>query len=115
MTHTRNDRRLVTCAMVLLVNGMLLVSTCRGDKYTVTNLGTLGGAWSFAYGLNNSGEVIGWSAIDNAATAFHAFSYDGAKATQFCVIPSSRIFSDCDDRNVWRLDDPARISQNGVG
>ncbi len=39
--------------------------------YTVTELGTLGGAQSAAYGLNDSNQVVGWSQARNGE--MHAF------------------------------------------
>ncbi len=39
--------------------------------YTVTELGTLGGAQSVAYGLNDSNQVVGWSHAKNGE--MHAF------------------------------------------
>jgi probable HAF family extracellular repeat protein len=38
------------------------------------NLGSLGGSSAFAYGLNNSGEVVGYSVLDDGFT-HHAFSW----------------------------------------
>ena len=45
-------------------------------KYTVTDLGTLGGSSSFAYGINNSGHVTGFS-YPTSVSNVHAFYYDG--------------------------------------
>jgi len=42
--------------------------------YVITDLGTLGGSSSWAAGINNSGQVTGWSYIAND-NAVHAFLY----------------------------------------
>ncbi|MCI0362967.1 MAG: hypothetical protein L0Y44_15125 [Phycisphaerales bacterium] len=42
--------------------------------FTVTELGTLGGAQSGAYGLNESGQVVGWATI--VSEQRHAFLWD---------------------------------------
>jgi len=41
-------------------------------KYQITDLGTLGGS-STAFGINNSGQVVGISVIDAATGSYHAF------------------------------------------
>lgn len=44
---------------------------------TMTDLGTLGGQDSYAYGINNSGQIVGNSATTNYST--HAFLYSEGK------------------------------------
>jgi probable HAF family extracellular repeat protein len=44
--------------------------------YTFTSLGTLGGRESYAYGINNNGQVVGTSRIAGDS-AHHAFLYSG--------------------------------------
>src|ERR1700676_2638247 len=41
-------------------------------RYRVTDLGTLGGTFSQAFGINNKGSVVGWSFL-TGDTTLHAF------------------------------------------
>src|SRR5580704_4030450 len=57
---------------------MLAATVARADSYTVTDLGTLGGAGSYAYGINASGQVVGYSHITGNSNAFYqAFLFSG--------------------------------------
>ena len=47
---------------------------------TMTDLGTLGGTNSYAFGINDSGQVVGDSYITGNA-ASHAFLYSGSTMT----------------------------------
>jgi probable HAF family extracellular repeat protein len=47
--------------------------------YTVTDLGTLGGSFSYAYAINASGQVVGYS--DTTGGNYHAFLYSGGTMT----------------------------------
>jgi len=56
--------------------GFLLLGTATSNAwgavlYTVTDLGTLGGTASGAWGVNNSGQVVGWAATSGGV--WHAF------------------------------------------
>ena len=48
--------------------------------YTVTDLGTLGGTWSQANGINASGQVVG-QAAGTPGDGYHAFLYSGSTMT----------------------------------
>jgi probable HAF family extracellular repeat protein len=48
-----------------------LTQVSQGQSYTVTHLGTLGGSHSAAYGINNSGAVVGYASLSGSKN--HAF------------------------------------------
>jgi len=55
--------------------GLLTVASVAGAQtqdYKFTNLGTLGGATSYAADINNRGQIVGWARI--AAGTYRAFS-----------------------------------------
>ncbi|MGO9515986.1 MAG: hypothetical protein ACLPND_02985 [Candidatus Korobacteraceae bacterium] len=53
---------LLNALAVLALAGLAHAQAVRPHQYVVTDLGTLGGAYSYAYGLNNTGMVAGGSA-----------------------------------------------------
>ena len=71
-----NDR-VASLTMTFLLLGGIAAGAARagsaGSNYTVTELGTLGGAESAAYGLNDSNQVVGWSNAANGQK--HAFRW----------------------------------------
>ena len=68
-------KHLFVSALVWMWVACLMVGLARGDvRYTVTDIGTLGGVQSFAYGINNLGEVVGQSSTSGEMSR-HAFLY----------------------------------------
>ena len=68
-------RSLAAAAAVLVVACTSGPARAAQSNYTITDLGTLGGTASQAYGINASGQVTGWARIDDGST--HAFRYSG--------------------------------------
>src|SRR4051812_10944340 len=50
-------------------------------RYTVTEIGTFGGPFSDAHGLNASGRVVGTAAVSDTASHAFLFDYNGAALT----------------------------------
>lgn len=81
------DRKNTTRLGVLTVMFLLLVAgNSLGDvQYAITDLGTLGGEYSQAYGINNNGQIVGWAEDNN--NGGYPFLYTGAGPMQ--QIPDS--------------------------
>ena len=71
---------LSTAARAVLILLGVGVSPLANAAYVFADLGTLGGTTSFAYAINNSGQVAGWS-NSTGNTAYHATLWNGTTAT----------------------------------
>src|SRR5438105_427982 len=69
------------------MGGLMIASPVHAQLYSVTNLGTLGGSTvqSYAWGINDSGTIVGNSV--NVSGADHAFSYSGGGMTDLGNLP----------------------------
>jgi probable HAF family extracellular repeat protein len=54
---------------------LFVVPLSTAQVYTITDLGTLGGSSSWAYGINDFGQVVGYSCVDTNCNTLHAFSW----------------------------------------
>jgi probable HAF family extracellular repeat protein len=74
------------------------------DHYPVTDLGTLGGTFSQAYGINNNGSVVGFATL-TGDTALHAFRWRKGVMTDLSTLapadtlPYSVAFSETEAGN----------------
>jgi probable HAF family extracellular repeat protein len=74
---------LVAMALLGVLSGS---SGASSEDYTVTDLGTLGGDYSYAYALNDTGQIVGFSYV--SPSSIHAFLYkDGQMRDLNALIP----------------------------
>ena len=64
---------IVLCGLMTLGTVMVTERLVQAQQYRFTDLGDLGGGRSFANGINNSGQVVGWSTVPGNYQ--HAFLY----------------------------------------
>jgi probable HAF family extracellular repeat protein len=80
----------------------------RGVQYAVTDLGTLGGTASCAFGINGSGQVVGWAYTTTGAQ--HAFLWSagtikdlgtvgGIQSVAYCINSSGEVGGYCSTSN----------------
>jgi probable HAF family extracellular repeat protein len=76
--------KFLKCACILSLLLFMAVPAKAVVSYTVTDLGTLGEEYSHAYGINDSGQIVGWAggwAGISGDVAPHAFLYNGSTMT----------------------------------
>jgi probable HAF family extracellular repeat protein len=89
-----NKFRILSVLVILaLVFGYANASPAiAATTYTLTDLGTLGGSESFAYAINEAGQVIGHSYLAGD-TAQHAFVWDAGVMTDLGTFGGSESFA----------------------
>src|SRR5262245_48058047 len=85
MQGYRNRRRAgwATVALLCLLAHRASVSAATAPRYTVQELGTLGGATSRAFGINDAGQVVG--STTSASNGSRAFRW--TKGTMLDISP----------------------------
>lgn len=71
--------------IVALTIGLLAGTAQASPTYTFTDLGTLGGTYSWAYGINDSGEIVGVSYAAGNAT-WNAVVWNGTTITNLSTL-----------------------------
>jgi probable HAF family extracellular repeat protein len=92
----------ITAVIVFIVLAIPLQLTAQHTRYTVTDLGTLGGTFSFAGGINNSGAVEGFSTL-SGDTAVRAFLWQKGLMTDLGTLGGPDSFAS------WRLNERGEV------
>lgn len=56
---------------------LFLANTVYAVDYSIIDLGTLGGTYSHALGINDSGQVVGYASTTDDTIGWNAFLYSG--------------------------------------
>jgi probable HAF family extracellular repeat protein len=92
----------LTVAILLVLNGRAWCAI----RYTVTDLGLMGGSDSHAWGINNIGEVVGNYDVSYCS---HAFLYDGNGPARELAFPGWT------QTTALRINDSGRVVGYGCG
>lgn len=75
----KHGRVLAIAFLPLVLPLLAQAQISRAPRFTIVDLGTLGGGWSEAFGINASGQVVGDSAVPGGAG--HAFRWTNGAMT----------------------------------
>jgi len=99
----KRNHRIIRWLALLALGTFNLQLTTLAQIYNVTDLGTLGGSYSIASGLNDNGQVVGL--FDTGGGLFHALLYSGGGMVDLnTLIPAN---------SGWTLTDATAINNNG--
>jgi probable HAF family extracellular repeat protein len=83
MNKLHQKRRPLILKAIAILTLMAVNVTIKAQNYTLTELGTLGGQFSGANGINEQGQVVGQSTIIGGAS--HAFFWSGGEMSDLGV------------------------------
>ena len=73
-------------ALAIVSFSVLIVGNAVATQYTITDMGTIGGVTSYAYGVNDSGEVAGYAYTTPGTGSPHAFTYANGTTTDISAL-----------------------------
>jgi len=94
--------RLITKAICLFAFAIPIQLTAQHTQYTVTDIGTLGGTFSLPGGINNGGDIEGFSTLPGD-TAVHAFLWQKGVMTDLGTLGGLNSLAS------WRLNERAEV------
>ena len=94
--------RLITKMICLIAFAIPVHLTAQHTHYTVTDLGTLGGTFSLAGGINNRGDIEGFSTLPGD-TAVHAFLWQKGLMADLGTLGGPNSFAS------WRLNERGEV------
>jgi probable HAF family extracellular repeat protein len=91
----RNHSRINPLFALMLILGLSMAHPAAAQKYAITNLGTLGGPQTFAYDINEQGQVVGTSQISGGQFEIptHAFIWSDGKITDLGTLGGQRSYA----------------------
>jgi probable HAF family extracellular repeat protein len=96
-------RRLLTSFALPLCLALLSVQALTAQKYTVTDLGTLGGIQSVGIDINQSGDVTGSSGLTCQGCYSHAFLYRNGKMQDLGTLGAGSVSEGHGIRGRWKV------------
>ena len=116
MNHPTGKNCSFRIATVAIGAGMAVaLAAAQQPSYTVKDLGTLGGSFSLAYGINNAGQISGFSTLSGDEVV-HAFVMRGSSMIDMGTLggPNSQAFSNLSNRGqVLAVAETAESDPNG--
>lgn len=92
-----NYSRITPLLALALILGLIMAHPAVAQKYTIADLGTLGGSKTFAYDINEQGEVVGESQLAGSGSKYdipiHAFIWSGGKIADLGTLGGRRSYA----------------------
>lgn len=73
--------------LAMVVKFLTATNLCNAVQYEIVDLGTLGGAYSIANGINDNGQIVGYSRIEGEE-AYHAFLWANGVMNDLGTLPN---------------------------
>ena len=78
--HT-SSRAIASCFAAVVALAVSIPAHANESRWSVRDLGSLGGFYTVPFGLNDAGQVVGWSYLESNAVG-HAYLFDSGEMTE---------------------------------